>query len=87
MNELNELIEIYSKTNNFLYDSIACDGCPIEACKDFHADILKCLKELKAYREATQETFKLTQAEECGRGIRLCMDVYNEHLKELKKDD
>lgn len=40
------------------------------------------LKELRAYREATEETFRLTQAGECGRGIRLCMDVYSEHLKQ-----
>lgn len=56
-------------------------------CAEEHRQLAEWLKELKAYREAREEIGRLPIVWEEGAGIQKCIDILDEHLKEVNADD
>lgn len=55
-------------------------------CAKEHRQLAEWLRELKAYREAREEIGRLPIVWEEGAGIQKCIDIVDEHLKEVNAD-
>lgn len=74
--EMNRNVRLALKANN----QISAERDQIIAGEYEHT--VKWLKELKAYREATQEIRALPQAWEEGAGIKKCINIINKYVEE-----